>query len=245
VYLQAEKWCEASGLGVCHVPVPPRRSGLEEYRLRTEEERVLRERAFSNRQRVKLNRDQPLKVPKFTQVGFELLKIPDSAWIFLRSFYDRRRHEQDTEFWPPGDAHVNHWESPTYIIKLPDTLRPRIFEQLQPILEQWSQLSLKPTSCYGIRVYKNNSILEDHVDRVQTHVISAILQIDQDVDEPWPLNIHSHDGRRHSIVLQPRDMLIYESASCIHGRSAPMRGRYYANVFVHFKPNQDWNFPEA
>ena len=40
---------------------------------------------------------------------------------------------------------------------------------------------------YGIRRYRNGSWLSLHVDRVDTHVVSAILQIDQEVDEDWPL----------------------------------------------------------
>ena len=40
---------------------------------------------------------------------------------------------------------------------------------------------------YGIRRYLNGSWLSLHLDTVHTHVISVILQIDQDVDEDWPL----------------------------------------------------------
>ncbi len=31
-------------------------------------------------------------------------------------------------------------------------------------------------------------------------------------------------------------MVLYESHSIIHGRPFPLKGRYYANVFIHFEP---------
>jgi prolyl 4-hydroxylase len=31
-------------------------------------------------------------------------------------------------------------------------------------------------------------------------------------------------------------MVLYESHSVIHGRPFPLRGKFYANVFVHFEP---------
>merc|ERR1712150_419917 len=33
-----------------------------------------------------------------------------------------------------------------------------------------------------------------HVDRLPTHIISAILQIDQKVDKDWPLTLIDHEG---------------------------------------------------
>ena len=55
--------------------------------------------------------------------------------------------------------------------------------------EVWAGLRLAPTSIYGIRRYRNNSLLATHVDRTNSHVISAILNVAQDVDEDWPLYI--------------------------------------------------------
>ena len=31
-------------------------------------------------------------------------------------------------------------------------------------------------------------------------------------------------------------MLLYESHSVIHGRPFPLKGRYFANIFIHFEP---------
>jgi prolyl 4-hydroxylase len=56
----------------------------------------------------------------------------------------------------------------------------------------------------------------------------------QDVDEPWPLEVFDHAGKAHQAVLHPGEMLLYEGATCAHGRPAPLNGRFMANVFVHF-----------
>ena len=32
------------------------------------------------------------------------------------------------------------------------------------------------------------------------------------------------------------DMVLYESHSLIHGRPFPMKGRFFANIFIHFEP---------
>ena len=38
------------------------------------------------------------------------------------------------------------------------------------------------------------SSLLQHVDKLPSHIISAILQIDQKVDEDWPLTLVDHEG---------------------------------------------------
>mmetsp|Transcript_43931 Transcript_43931/g.51462 ORF Transcript_43931/g.51462 Transcript_43931/m.51462 type:complete len:212 (-) Transcript_43931:430-1065(-) len=36
--------------------------------------------------------------------------------------------------------------------------------------------------------------------------------------------------------MEPGDMVLYESHSIIHGRPFPLKGRSYANIFIHFEP---------
>jgi prolyl 4-hydroxylase len=67
-------------------------------------------------------------------------------------------------------------------------------------------------------------------------VSSAILNVDQDVDEPWPIEVYGHDGKAYNITMEPGDMVLYESHSVLHGRPFPLKGRYFANVFIHFEP---------
>jgi len=36
--------------------------------------------------------------------------------------------------------------------------------------------------------------------------------------------------------MKPGDMVLYESHSLIHGRPFPLKGRFFANIFIHFEP---------
>jgi len=80
-----------------------------------------------------------------------------------------------------------------------------------------------------------------HVDHLKSHVVSAILNIRQKVDEDWLLQIFDHEGKPHSLTVHPGDMVWYESASLEHGRVFPLNGSYYENMFVHYMPrSQKW-----
>ena len=75
----------------------------------------------------------------------------------------------------------------------------------------------------------------DDIKNIYIFSPSGILNIAQDGD-PWPLYIKDHEGRTHRLVLEPGQMVWYESARLVHGRPVRFRGNYYDNVFVHFKP---------
>ena len=59
--------------------------------------------------------------------------------------------------------------------------RDRIDSVIRPILETWigGQIPLNFSAAYGVRRYFNGSSMGLHVDKPTTHVVSAILQIDQ------------------------------------------------------------------
>ena len=44
------------------------------------------------------------------------------------------------------------------------------------------------------------AILLQHVDRLPSHILSAILQIDQNVDEDWPITFVDHEGKESNCV---------------------------------------------
>ena len=75
--------------------------------------------------------------------------------------------------------------------------------------------------------------------QIFTHVISSIIHVAHeydDDDEPWPIEIEDHDGNIHAMNLEEGQMLLYESASCLHGRRKVFRGKYYASIFAHYQP---------
>jgi prolyl 4-hydroxylase len=132
-------------------------------------------------------------------------------------------------------THLNHWKAPSQFFDVnDDKLRTYVWDETQSIMEQWSGVKLSPSSFYG-RVYTNQSIITPHVD-AEPLVLSAILCIEQDVTEPWVLEMIGHDGKAYNVSLVEGEMLLYEGASVIHGRPYSMNGVYavVSNVF-YFK----------
>ena len=137
---------------------------------------------------------------------------------------------------------VNHWEAPSYLVNFEDRslrngmrIRGEIRKTVQDILEDWVKLKLSSTSVYGVRIYTEGAILTPHVDR-NPLITSAIINVEQDVDEPWPLEVYDHQGVAHNVTMVPGDLVLYESHSVVHGRPFPLVGREFANVFVHYEP---------
>jgi prolyl 4-hydroxylase len=95
---------------------------------------------------------------------------------------------------------------------------------------------LEPTYVYGIRIYKDKAILKSHRDRLETHIISAIINVDQEVNVDWPLVIEDNFSREHYVMLKPGDMVFYEGGRLKHGRPIALNGKSFANIFCHFKP---------
>src|SRR5262245_10821840 len=116
----------------------------------------------------------------------------------------------------------------------------QICDILKPTHEQWSGMSLVTANVYGIRVYQNSSYLHNHVDLIQSHVISSTICVDHRLNKPWPFYIEDVNGHGHEIVLQPGEVLFYESAKLKHGRPYPLDGEYYAALFVHYTPT-NWS----
>mmetsp|Transcript_6422 Transcript_6422/g.12392 ORF Transcript_6422/g.12392 Transcript_6422/m.12392 type:complete len:274 (+) Transcript_6422:203-1024(+) len=95
-------------------------------------------------------------------------------------------------------------------------------------------------NAYGLRIYKNGSRLNMHVDKSGTHVVSAILHVDHDANsKPWPIVIEDYQGNLNEVVLEKGDVLLYESSKCFHGRPRRFEGEWYTSLFIHYYPS-DW-----
>ena len=95
-------------------------------------------------------------------------------------------------------------------------IKQALWDAAKETIQEWTGEELTQCSLYGIRVYTEGSVLSSHVDRLPL-VSSAIVNVAQDVDEPWPLEVIGHDGRAHNVTMEPGDMVLYESHSIIHG----------------------------
>ena len=202
-----------------------------------------RECDANERARLEMSLDQPAHQHNYTEVGFKKLKAPDELYKPLKDFYESNKAKRKLEMWPRGNTYVNNWHTPTYMVNLEDprfqpegyTLKEQTWNHVQPIIEEWTGMKLKPSSLYGVRIYENEAVLATHVDRLPL-VSSCIIQIDQDIDEPWPIEVIAHNGKAYNVTMKPGEMVLYESHTVLHGRPFPMKGRSYANVFVHFIP---------
>jgi len=198
-----------------------------------------------------LMKDQAEWVPKFTQVGFEKMKIPAELYRMLLEDYERVKPGMVEEFCVQavincqeirdmGEESTVRTRRRTFMMELSVKVLEALNDGLHPLAEAWADIKLQHTATYGIRRYTNGSWLASHLDRFSTHVISAILNIGQAVDEDWPLYILDNSGTPHSVLLQPGDMLWYESARAVHGRPQHFKGEYFDNLFIHYSPTGAW-----
>jgi prolyl 4-hydroxylase len=175
----------------------------------------------------------------FTDTGFKVVKTPPDLFAKIQAYWNQHRDDQSVEWQSVIHSYQNSWEAPTTMIpvqKYDTALRDEIWQSTRDILQEWSGQRLAPSAFWGIRIYHNNSILATHVD-VPPRIISAIINVDQDIEnEDWPLEVWGHDGVVRNITMKPGDMVLYESHTVIHGRPFPFRGKYFANIFVHFEP---------
>ena len=176
-------------------------------------------------------------VRTFTELGFQLAKVPPHIKQILEEKLAEGLQNWDS-LRTEGAIPVIHGPDSKFI-DIQDTLK-QVQRELLPLHEAWiGGIKLKPTSIYGIRAYRNGSSLAMHCDKCYTHVISSIVHVGHEYDDdnvPWPIEIEGHDGKLYAVNLEPGEMLFYESAKCLHGRRSQFRGRYYAGLFTHYQP---------
>lgn len=148
------------------------------------------------------------------------MRAPADLFQSLKTFWEKYKDLETEEAWDVGNTAVNHWESPTYMVYIQgERLVQQVFDDIQGIMRKWTGQHQVPTSVYGIRIYKTGAVLAPHVDRLPL-VSSAIINVDQELDEPWPLEVIGHDGLARNITMEPGDLVLYESHSIIHGVSS-------------------------
>lgn len=186
---------------------------------------------------------QAQKFQNFTKMGFKVVKIPPALHQKLLDFYHKHKYEAIPE---PNIAYDNAGLEgrtvDTWLLDLPQELRQEAFEWVRDMVAKWAKTpaeGLRSTALYGLRFYHRDAVLGVHVDIEATHALSAILEVarnDPDDKEPWPLEILAHSGKLHRVPYQAGQLILYESATCGHGRSTPFPGRQMVNAFVHFAP---------
>ena len=117
-------------------------------------------------------------------------------------------------------------------------------ERLKELVSLWAGVEVEQTSMYGLRQYETGARLLSHVDRLPTHAVSLIVNVAQDnLSQPWPVEVFDHADRLHEITMDPGDIVYYESAKNLHGRNRPLTckpgGCSFVNLFTHYRPVSD------
>ena len=102
-------------------------------------------------------------VPNFTEYGFGLARCPDELIGTLRKAIrdglPTAKEEVSTQV-------INGPQRPLFVER-PD-LTDRVLQEMRPYAEEWSGMELTPYRAYGFRLYRNESQLTMHVDKVCT-----------------------------------------------------------------------------
>ena len=138
-----------------------------------------------------------------------------------------------------------------------DIVMETLLENLRPLMEKETGLSLLPTYSY-FRIYKKGDVLKRHKDRKACSV-STTMNLGGD---PWPIFINPNQNEGHTegphrgihkiqdyvpsdspgikIELEPGDMLIYSGCDLEHWRE-PFEGSNNAQVFLHYNNKSEPN----
>lgn len=139
--------------------------------------------------RLQDNSIKPQSMVNFTEVGFQKTRAPTQVYDMIRRHWEAHKLDNQTEWWPKKLPRNNYWAATPHVTNfLVDGygLMERTLPIMKKVMEDWTRVEQRATNMYGIRIYKNGTIITPHVDRYPL-VISVIINVDQDVEEPWPL----------------------------------------------------------
>ena len=166
----------------------------------------------TERDRVAMSLRQPKQMTNYTEMGFKKIKTPPEVWNLIKKFWDENQDNSTwvSENWGKGSTYTNHWVSPTYMVSVENNrlrgggikLKRSIWDAARSTIQEWTNEELTDCSLYGVRVYTEGAMLATHVDRLPL-VSSAIVNVAQDVDEPWPIEVISHDGKAYNVTVSP------------------------------------------
>lgn len=202
----------------------------------------------NERRRLETNLMQPRSMVNYTESGFEKIRTPAPLMKLLTAFYESNLGKEKLEPKSAANVFTNSYDAPSYLLDVTQPryegggpeLKQQLWDAARATIQEWTGQRLKPSSLYGIRIYREGAVLAPHVDRLPL-ISSAIINVAQDVEEDWPLEViaHGDEGRAVNVTMKPGDFVLYESHSVIHGRPFPLKGKYYANIFIHFVPEEE------
>eukprot|EP00560_Eucampia_antarctica_P009426 CAMPEP_0197828226 /NCGR_PEP_ID=MMETSP1437-20131217/4854_1 /TAXON_ID=49252 ORGANISM="Eucampia antarctica, Strain CCMP1452" /NCGR_SAMPLE_ID=MMETSP1437 /ASSEMBLY_ACC=CAM_ASM_001096 /LENGTH=607 /DNA_ID=CAMNT_0043429391 /DNA_START=24 /DNA_END=1847 /DNA_ORIENTATION=+ len=175
----------------------------------------------------------------FSSLGFSKGRLPNDVFGSMGAFFYNNRHNKHREEWSGKGVFVNWWQTDVFMLQIPWSLKQIWQMRLVDLVSKWAGVPCEQTVMYGLRQYEAGARLLTHVDRLSTHVVSLIVNVAQGgLDQEWPVEVFDHAGRLHEVVMEPGDIVYYESAKNLHSRNRPLVGEhaYYTNLFTHYRP---------
>lgn len=185
----------------------------------------------------------------FAPSPFLLLQTPEALQQRLMKDYEEMifepvqdQAERDPDYQAEVISGISSVRSRTPDLRyapMSESLMELAYERLTPMMEDWAGQPLQRSWGYGIRSYGPGSWLHIHRDRIDTHVLSCIVHVADQSNQPWPLDFIDHDAVHHQVIFKQGTMLFYESL-CPHGRASEFDGDYYRNMYFHWRP-RNWD----
>ena len=179
--------------------------------------------------------------PVFHPVGFEKVRMRLACVDAIKEWMTRADEGQWTDEAISRDGVESGMVSKHLKLDAaPAELLNELRDTFRDVLVKWIDYKspLVHTATYGIRKYLRGSQLDNHYDIKNTHIISAIIHLDDASDKPWNLCIEDHHFRPHNVTMEYGDIVLYESTTCLHGRPEPFEGDSHCNMHIHFKPER-------
>jgi len=179
-------------------------------------------------------------LPIFHNIGFEKKKIKLECIDKIKEWMNNNTNKFVKEQCNNDNVEKKINSNILQFDTAPSELKELLKNEMSLLLNKWIdyKTNLNYVCTYGIREYLKGSVLSNHYDKLNSHVISAIIHLDDKSETPWPLYIEDHNFRPHEILMENGDVVFYESTTCLHGRPTPFDGYYYRNMYIHFKPDK-------
>jgi len=175
----------------------------------------------------------------FSELGFKKDRLPDEVFGGMQTYlYNNRNGFNRQDYGGPFELYNNDPD----LLKVPEYLQAIWGEKLKRGLEDWiggnSRLVRRPW--HGIRQYEDGFRFKFHTDQLYIGIICNWAQ--RGMRTPWPLELFDHAYRLHAVDLAPGELIYFESARVLHGRSGRLEGDSVNNIMVHFtfEAEPDW-----
>lgn len=192
-----------------------------------------------------MERTQYQRFPLFTREGYRPGKLPvhlrkrlTDHWMGERKYREEEKIDEHTAKYIVAKKSRH----PAFMVGMDPNLQRDLEEFVLDELIEWTRLeNLVHTATYGIREYTDGAVLSPHVDRHETHILSAIIHVGSiGMREPWALEVYNRELPVGNVEFSPScDFVLYESSSLVHGRPIPLQADIFANLFIHYAPD-DW-----